>query len=227
MAGDAVRRRRVGPRGSRFRPSAGHRAVSRDSRLRGLIEELRTGSTEFESLWSVGAVGSHREDHKVVHHPTVGPITVDCDVLTDGDAELKIVIMTAAPDRKTKRNSGWPPFPGPSTSCGCQCSSGQSSASATALLSDDAAEELDPEPVVLLGPLRARGHERMREGRLVLAVQIQAIGNAHSVQLRAQFGRLIGNVPVFPSAMKLGGKSEVAFFVTFARASQSASVVSR
>ncbi len=28
MAGDAVRRRRVGPRGSRFRPSAGHRAVS-------------------------------------------------------------------------------------------------------------------------------------------------------------------------------------------------------
>lgn len=69
----------------------------RDSRLRGLIEELRTGSPEFESLWSVGAVGSHREDHKVVHHPTVGPITVDCDVLTDGDAELKIVIMTAAP----------------------------------------------------------------------------------------------------------------------------------
>lgn len=33
----------------------------------------------------------------MVHHPTVGPITVDCDVLTDGDAELKIVIMTAAP----------------------------------------------------------------------------------------------------------------------------------
>ncbi|MBY4214170.1 helix-turn-helix domain-containing protein [Rhodococcus fascians] len=68
-----------------------------DSRLRKLIQELRTGSSEFESLWSAGAVGSHREDHKVVHHPTVGPITVDCDVLTDGDAELKIVIMTAAP----------------------------------------------------------------------------------------------------------------------------------
>ncbi|MCZ4521538.1 helix-turn-helix transcriptional regulator [Rhodococcus ruber] len=68
-----------------------------DSRLRGLIDELRVGNSEFEALWSVGAVGSHREDHKVVHHPTVGPITVDCDVLTDGDAELKIVIMTAAP----------------------------------------------------------------------------------------------------------------------------------
>ncbi|TFI42556.1 XRE family transcriptional regulator [Rhodococcus sp. 1R11] len=68
-----------------------------DSRLSGLIEELRTSSSEFESLWSFGTVGSHREDHKVVHHPTVGPITVDCDVLTDGDAELKIVVMTAAP----------------------------------------------------------------------------------------------------------------------------------
>ena len=27
----------------------------------------------------------------------VGPVGVDCDVLTDGDAELKIVIMTAVP----------------------------------------------------------------------------------------------------------------------------------
>ncbi|MGN5377285.1 hypothetical protein ACQ4WX_04985 [Streptomyces lasalocidi] len=27
----------------------------------------------------------------------MGPVTVDCDVLTDGDSELKIVIMTAAP----------------------------------------------------------------------------------------------------------------------------------
>jgi hypothetical protein len=28
----------------------------------------------------------------------VGPVAVDCDVLSDGDAELKIVILTAAPD---------------------------------------------------------------------------------------------------------------------------------
>jgi Ser/Thr protein kinase RdoA (MazF antagonist) len=30
--------------------------------------------------------------------PLVEPIAVDCDVMTDGDAELKIVILTAAPD---------------------------------------------------------------------------------------------------------------------------------
>ena len=33
----------------------------------------------------------------MIEHPAVGPIAVDCDVLTDGDADLKIVILTAAP----------------------------------------------------------------------------------------------------------------------------------
>jgi hypothetical protein len=37
-----------------------------------------------------------REDQKVVRHPAVGPTTVDCDVLTNGDAGLKIVILAAA-----------------------------------------------------------------------------------------------------------------------------------
>ena len=67
-------------------------------RLTNLIQELTTGNQRFAELWASGAVEAHREDHKIVEHPTVGPITVDCDVLTDGDAELKIVILTAAPD---------------------------------------------------------------------------------------------------------------------------------
>jgi hypothetical protein len=50
----------------------------------------------------VTAVSAHREDHKVVEHPVVGPIAVDCDVMSDGDAELKIVITTAAPAPKTR-----------------------------------------------------------------------------------------------------------------------------
>jgi len=68
------------------------------SRLTNLIQELTTGNRRFAELWASGVVGAHREDHKIVEHPTVGPITVDCDVLTDGDAELKIVILTAAPE---------------------------------------------------------------------------------------------------------------------------------
>jgi transcriptional regulator with XRE-family HTH domain len=34
---------------------------------------------------------------QIVEHPSAGSVTVDCDVLTDGDTELKIVILTAAP----------------------------------------------------------------------------------------------------------------------------------
>ncbi|XVV11000.1 helix-turn-helix transcriptional regulator [Actinoplanes sp. CA-131856] len=69
----------------------------RDRRLAALVRELREGNEQFAALWTAGAVGAHREDRKVVEHPSVGPITVDCDTLTDGDAELKIVILTAAP----------------------------------------------------------------------------------------------------------------------------------
>ncbi|MGQ7296555.1 helix-turn-helix transcriptional regulator [Quadrisphaera sp. KR29] len=69
----------------------------RDRQLAAVVRQLCEGSEEFTALWATGAVGAHRADHKVVHHPVVGATTVDCDVLTDGEADLKIVIMTAAP----------------------------------------------------------------------------------------------------------------------------------
>lgn len=69
-----------------------------NSRLIKLIDSLTTGSERFADLWASGKVGAHRESHKIIEHPQVGPIAVDCDVLTDGDAELKIVILTAATD---------------------------------------------------------------------------------------------------------------------------------
>ncbi len=54
-------------------------------------------------------MGAHREDRKTVEHPEVGPVDVDCDVLTDGDSDLKIVILTAAPgssdEAKLRRTS--------------------------------------------------------------------------------------------------------------------------
>lgn len=68
-----------------------------DPRLAGLIRELTAGNRRFAELWAAGAVAAHREDHKTIEHPEVGPVTVDCDVLTEADSELKIVIMTTAP----------------------------------------------------------------------------------------------------------------------------------
>ncbi|MFF5174726.1 helix-turn-helix domain-containing protein [Micromonospora sp. NPDC000089] len=68
-----------------------------DRRLARLVRDLIEGNERFAELWAAGTVGAHREDHKVVEHPSVGAVRVDCDVLTDGDRELKIVILSAAP----------------------------------------------------------------------------------------------------------------------------------
>jgi MmyB-like transcription regulator ligand binding domain len=59
-----------------------------------------SGNQRFAELWEAGAVGAHHEDHKIIDHPAVGPIGVDCDVMTDGDADRKIVVLTAAPGTK-------------------------------------------------------------------------------------------------------------------------------
>ena len=68
-----------------------------DQRLAKLIRDLRAGNPRFAEFWAAGQVSAFREDHKQIQHPEVGPINVDCDTLTDGGSELKIVIMTAVP----------------------------------------------------------------------------------------------------------------------------------
>jgi hypothetical protein len=68
-----------------------------DARVAELIGARAAGHQRVADLWATGPVAAHREDHKTVEHPAVGPIEVDCDVLTDGDSEFKIVILTAAP----------------------------------------------------------------------------------------------------------------------------------
>lgn len=68
-----------------------------DARLAGLIRLLVDGNETFARLWANGTVAAHREDRKRVEHPVAGAVEVDCDVLTDGDSELKIVILSAAP----------------------------------------------------------------------------------------------------------------------------------
>jgi hypothetical protein len=70
------------------------------------VGAAHTGSPRFAELWASGAVGAYREDHKIVKHPAVGPIAVDCDVLTDGDAERKIVVLTPAPDTEDQLPAG-------------------------------------------------------------------------------------------------------------------------
>ena len=68
-----------------------------DARLAELISQTLDGNERFARLWREGAVGGHAEDRKTIRHPDIGEITVDCDVLSDSDTDLKIVIYTAVP----------------------------------------------------------------------------------------------------------------------------------
>jgi transcriptional regulator with XRE-family HTH domain len=67
-----------------------------DPRLAALIRRMVDGNAEFAALWHSGAVGVHAEDRKTVKHPGIGDVTVDCDVLNDGETDMKIVVYTAA-----------------------------------------------------------------------------------------------------------------------------------
>ncbi|WP_242432635.1 hypothetical protein [Streptomyces sp. Root1310] len=67
-----------------------------DPRLRGLIQECTTRSPRFAQLWSQGVAGALGHDRKTVSHPSVGDITLDCDILTVPGSDLRIVAYTAA-----------------------------------------------------------------------------------------------------------------------------------
>jgi transcriptional regulator with XRE-family HTH domain len=68
-----------------------------DQRLRRLVAELRANSDRFAQLWESGAVGHHEAARKTIDHPRVGPLTLDCDVLTVAGSDLRIMIYTAEP----------------------------------------------------------------------------------------------------------------------------------
>ena len=68
-----------------------------DSDLRRLIDDLIAVSPRFAELWQGGAVAEHVSAHKVIEHPEVGPLTLDCDVLTVRGTDLRIVAYTAEP----------------------------------------------------------------------------------------------------------------------------------
>jgi hypothetical protein len=80
---------------------AGTARYPADTNLRTLIKELRGVSTSFARLWDTGIVGFHEKDGKTMHHPDVGTLTLDCDVLVDPGSDLRIVAYTAAPGSDT------------------------------------------------------------------------------------------------------------------------------
>lgn len=73
----------------------------KDTHLTALITSLRSASERFDDLWDSHTVGFHTTDSKTVHHPDLGPVTVDCDTLTIPGNDLRIAICSAPPATAT------------------------------------------------------------------------------------------------------------------------------
>jgi transcriptional regulator with XRE-family HTH domain len=77
-----------------------HDAAARyadDRELRAMIADLQARSEWFAELWNAYTVTRQVSDRKTIRSPVVGPVTVDCDVLTAPDTDLRIVVYTARP----------------------------------------------------------------------------------------------------------------------------------
>ena len=68
-----------------------------DGQLAQLVARLRAASPEFERRWGEARVAEHRSSRKTVTGTVVGPITVDCDVMTVPGGDLRIVVYTVVP----------------------------------------------------------------------------------------------------------------------------------
>ncbi|WP_310713486.1 helix-turn-helix transcriptional regulator [Streptomyces lydicus] len=85
-----------------FRTSAQHlRATAArypdDPEVAALVDELVVGSAEFARLWAGHDVTAAPALCKTFHHPLVGPIAVNCDVLDVADRDQRVVLYTATP----------------------------------------------------------------------------------------------------------------------------------
>ncbi len=65
-----------------------------------LTRDLAAQSPRFIGLWESGATELHQDygRHKIVEHPDVGRITLDCDTLIVAASDLRITIYTAEPE---------------------------------------------------------------------------------------------------------------------------------
>ncbi|MFW0783640.1 helix-turn-helix transcriptional regulator [Gordonia sp. CPCC 206044] len=70
-----------------------------DPQLHRLIDEMRSASIWFVHLWDTVADSPTTDQarHKIIDHPTVGPITVDCDTLVVAGDDLRIMVYTTEP----------------------------------------------------------------------------------------------------------------------------------
>lgn len=69
-----------------------------DPGLKNLITRLHDESPDFDRRWRKAHIARHRTSTKTATTTPVGPIVIDCDVLTVPGSDLRIVMYTVAPD---------------------------------------------------------------------------------------------------------------------------------
>jgi transcriptional regulator with XRE-family HTH domain len=69
-----------------------------DPTVQRLLSELLAGSPRFVDLWNAGTVGERRGSRKTVQHPTVGTITLDCDMLHIPDTDQQLIVYSVRPN---------------------------------------------------------------------------------------------------------------------------------
>lgn len=72
-------------------------AAGPTSRAAQLVRELSARSDEFIGIWEAHEVSRRFEDHKVIVHPELGEVEVDCQALITEDAAQVLLVLTAEP----------------------------------------------------------------------------------------------------------------------------------
>ncbi|MFF4753256.1 MmyB family transcriptional regulator [Streptomyces sp. NPDC002514] len=76
---------------------AAHGTMGSQSRAGELVRALLAKSAEFARLWERHEVAARFTDHKVLIHPELGEIEVDCQVLFTEEQSQALLVLTAPP----------------------------------------------------------------------------------------------------------------------------------
>ncbi|MFS8097157.1 helix-turn-helix transcriptional regulator [Lentzea alba] len=76
---------------------AAYAAMGPRSRAGELVRVLKKESAEFAEIWERHEVAKRFEDHKVLVHPQLGEIEVDCQALFTEDQSQMLLVLTAPP----------------------------------------------------------------------------------------------------------------------------------
>lgn len=70
-----------------------------DPELTRIVEELSAEFPEFAAIWTAHEVAGRGTGSKILHHPLVGELTLDWEILASAmDPDQQIVLWTAAPE---------------------------------------------------------------------------------------------------------------------------------